>query len=354
MVLHAQNEEKGVRRVQAIMESNPVNQKSLVTKLGVDTLKILDRIAVRTSATDWMLLMPNIGAEFDVKPVTWNRWTVGFNLRYNWQTSHTYTQGLVYNLFEARLEARQYWRARQIREGRLEAHTRFYDKVFSVRRTKVKHPMFTWYRGLYVSYDKYSFLFGSEGHQGTAVVGGVSYGFVWPMYGFRNGNSLDLEFGILGVSYVKDARFRHDRENDCYPVLEQKDWKLNPIPVVSELRVGLVYRLGRVNLLSKYRYRRDADNVYDERLTDIRTTRNHALDSIARDRKEYDSVLTKFLQVYDSIAAKDSKEQPKFDIRNLRNMKMPDELDDDADTTPTPKAAKKPKKAKKRKEEADE
>ena len=70
-------------------ESNPVNQKLLENRTGVDTLTILDRIAVRTNTVDWMLLIPSLGAEFDVKPVTWNRWTVVFNLRGNPQTSHT-------------------------------------------------------------------------------------------------------------------------------------------------------------------------------------------------------------------------------------------------------------------------
>ena len=66
MVLHAQNEEKGAKRVKAIRESNPVNQKFLVTVSGVDTLRLMDRLAVRTNTTDWLLLIPNVGAE-----ITW-------------------------------------------------------------------------------------------------------------------------------------------------------------------------------------------------------------------------------------------------------------------------------------------
>lgn len=181
MTMYAQNEEKGARRIQAMRESNPVNQKLLENRTGVDTLTILDRIAVRTNTVDWMLLIPNIGAEFDVKPVNWNRWTVGFNVRGNPQTSHTFTHGVVFNMFEARVEARQYWRARQINRApnaRLkdQPHKHIWDKAISIRRSRVKHPMFTWYRGLYAGYGKYSFLFGSQGHQGTAIVGG---GILW-------------------------------------------------------------------------------------------------------------------------------------------------------------------------------
>ena len=63
MTMYAQNEEKGARRIKSMRESNPVNQKLLEIRTGVDTLTILDRIAVRTNALDWMLLIPSIGAE---------------------------------------------------------------------------------------------------------------------------------------------------------------------------------------------------------------------------------------------------------------------------------------------------
>lgn len=172
MVVKAQSEEAGARRVSAIRASNPVNQMDLQTKHKVDTLTFLDRIALRTNTVDWMLLMPNIGVEFDVKPVSWNRWTVGLNVRGNWQTKHTYTPGVVYNIFETRLEARQYWRTRDMELRHLEPHRNYWNKAISIRRKKAKHPMLTWYRGLYVGYGTYSLLFGREGHQGTALVGG--------------------------------------------------------------------------------------------------------------------------------------------------------------------------------------
>jgi hypothetical protein len=45
----------------------PVNQMVPVEKTGVDTLSLLDRIALRTNTVDWALLIPNFGAEFDIK-----------------------------------------------------------------------------------------------------------------------------------------------------------------------------------------------------------------------------------------------------------------------------------------------
>ena len=328
MVVHAQNEEKGAKRIQSIRENAPVNQKFLKVKSGVDTLRLIDRFAVRTNTVDWLLLIPNIGMEFDVKPVSWNRWTVGFNLRANPQTSHTYTHGIVYNLFEARLEGRQYWRARQI-NPRSNAHDKdkkhkyLWQKAISIRRSKVKHPTWTWFRGLYAGYSNYSFLFGSKGHQGTAITAGVSYGFLLPgIAGFQNGNTLDLEFGVWGgFSYVKDAVYTHDRESDCYPILEQKDWKFNPIPVISDVRIGLVYRLGNIPTLQKYRYRRDADNVYDKILEDRLQRRIFLRDSLRDYRRKYEEIAHHFWHVYDSIATADHANRS----INVKDLQMPDE-----------------------------
>lgn len=325
MTMYAQNEEKGARRIQAMRESNPVNQKLLENRTGVDTLTILDRIAVRTNTVDWMLLIPNIGAEFDVKPVNWNRWTVGFNVRGNPQTSHTFTHGVVFNMFEARVEARQYWRARQINRApnaRLkdQPHKHIWDKAISIRRSRVKHPMFTWYRGLYAGYGKYSFLFGSQGHQGTAIVGGVSYGFVLPMFGLPSGNTIDLEFGISGgIVYYKDDVYVHDRESDCYPIIESKPAAI--LPMIDDIRVGLVYRLGRAPVLSKYRYRRDIDVAYDDRLTALHDRRAFVRDSTKNYRRDYDEILGKFWHVYDSIAATDKARM----TININDLKMPDD-----------------------------
>lgn len=294
----------------------PVNQMVPVIRSGVDTLEIFDRIALRTNMVDWALLIPNFGAEFDIRNTNWNRWAVGFNVRYNWQTSHTYTNHFVYNLFEVRLEGRQYWRARQIGRRGLAKHKYFWDKAIAIRRSKVKHPTTTWYRGVFASYGKYSFLFGGNGHQGTALMGGVSYGLVKPMFAFENGNSIDLEFGISGgVVYYKDKVYTHDARTDCYPVIETKPASI--LPMVNEIRVGLVYRLGHVPVLAKYRYRRDVDDVYDTRRDSIRNSHLQIRDSVAHYRATRESILRKFWQVYDEVAessrraviqkAKDSK-----------------------------------------------
>ncbi len=279
---------------------------SPVENSGVDTLSFLDRIAIRTNIADWVLLLPNIGMEFDVKNKNWNRWTVGVNVRYNWQTSHTYKPSYVYNLFQVRLEGRQYWRTRDMGKKRLTSHNHIYEKAISIRRKRAKHPSTTWYRGVFVAYNKYSFLLGKEGHQGTSYMAGVSYGIVRPMYAFDNGNSLDLEFGISGgVVYYKDDVYRHDVDNDSYPIVEKKPAQLLKFPMLNEIRVGLIYRLGHAPVLAKYRYRRDVDLAYNDRL-------NQRLDSITTARKNKmtyketrEMIERRFWHVYDSIARSD-------------------------------------------------
>ena len=329
----------------------PVNQKVPATDRRVETLSIRDRIALRTNVMDWALMIPNIGAEFDVKNTNWNRWTVGFNVRYNWQTSHTYTHFLVYNFFQARLEARQYWRTRRIGDKQahskeIEHHTKIWDKAISIRRSKVKHPTTTWYRGFFVAYNSYSFLIPNRGHQGHSYMVGVCYGLVRPLFGFNSGNSLDFELGISGgLVYYKDDVYQHDQVNDRYFVTESKPAKWLPYPMLNEIRLGLVYRIGheKSRVLAKYRYRRDVDVVYDKELTEYRDSVLKAREDARNYHKNYTSILQKFWHVYDSIAGADKEKH--FMMQNAA-MKTP------ADTLKAEKGKKedKPKEKKSKKD----
>ena len=255
-----------------------------------------------------MILIPNIGVEFDVKNVTWNRWTVGLNLRYNWQTSHTYKPDMVYNLFEVRLEGRQYWRARQIggNPAHPAKHNHFYDRVFSIRRSRVKHPRTTWYRGVFASYMKYSFKLGAHGHQGDGVMLGVSYGFIRPMYAFANGNSLDLEIGAsVGALVTKNFKYTYDAESDCYPVESIKGWHLVNYPVINDIHVGIVYRFGQHPVTSKYRYRMDVDSAYFARHDSMRIFNENIKLEKTTYKDQHEKIIREFWHVYDSIAAVD-------------------------------------------------
>ncbi|MDE5948203.1 MAG: DUF3575 domain-containing protein [Prevotella sp.] len=276
--------------------------------MRVDTLSLAERLSFHTNMVDWTLLTPNAGVEFDVRSTNWNRWAVGLDLRYNWQTKHTFKSGLVYNIMGARLYFRNYWRPRQIGDEGVGRHTRFIDRVFSCRRTRVKHPGLLFYRGAYLSYNKFSIkLLGSEGYQGSAVTAGFTYGIVKPLYVFTNGNSLDFDLGVsAGLAFASYDNYRHDRESDCYPVTKRSQSGVHP--VVSDLHVGFVYRLGSYPVTKKYRWRYDCDQVYRDRIDSIYAAKEKA----AADKRYNDSltaVVSKdFWHHYDSIMSVKKKE----------------------------------------------
>ncbi len=267
-------------------------------KSGVDTLTFAERLSLRSNVTDWFLITPNIGVEYDLRRENWNRWAIGLNLKGNWQTNHTFNPGVVYNLSEIKVESRNYWRTRKIgikrkklrktKDGRdtLEVdpyhtsirpdkeHVGFIDKLFSMRRSEIKHPTTTYYRGLYASYDKYSVKMGSEGKNGVALSAGVTYGIVRPLIVYDNGNSIDFDLGISGgLVYTKYDTYVHNRVNDCYQKNGSKSWHIVPFPVVSEVRVGLVYRFGNYPITRKYRWRYDVDISYQDTIKNLDLTR---------------------------------------------------------------------------------
>jgi len=90
--------------------------QEVTNKSHVDTLSLKERLTFRTNMVDWTMLVPNIGVELDIRKENWNRWTVGLNFRGNWQTSHTFKPGLVYNIRGVRAEIRNSWRKRQVGE----------------------------------------------------------------------------------------------------------------------------------------------------------------------------------------------------------------------------------------------
>lgn len=328
-------------------------------RTGVDTLSLAERISVRTNAADWLLLTPNIGVEYDIRNTNWNRWSVGVNLRGNWQSSHTYKPGIVYNLTGIRAEVRNYRRTRQIeytdtiydKNGNpvsiesskgLKPHYWPTARFFSTRRKKIKYPLNTYYRGLYLSYNDFSLKFAKEGKQGSALAVGMTYGIIRPLYEYSNGNSLDFELGISGgIAYAKYDTYRHDRESDCYSVVESKDWHIVPYPVISEVKVGFVYRFGNYPITKKYRWRYDVDipyqNKYDsialakdnwrtfgkkDRADSLRNAKleKHKADSINKVTKKADKLKAKLADELRDSLRKDSIQKAKIENKRLKQV----------------------------------
>lgn len=237
------------------------------------------RWAFRTNAVDWVLLLPNLTAEFDLFNSPFKHYTLSLGVKGNWNTSQNYVPDIVYNLLDVRSEFRWYHRTsprsyRRPDSVKVNIFKRLKEDVFTWKRL---HPRYwrAYYIGAYVDACNYSLKFGKEGRQGTAYGLGVSGGFGIPLYAYKK-NYLDLEFGAsVGMVYTEYDVFRRDAESNCYPVIQDKhkDYHLLPYPVISELRVAFVYRFASI----KNKYTR-----VDEAKREARAQRKY-LQSLARD-----------------------------------------------------------------------
>ncbi len=290
-----------------------------------DTMHVLyakpaDRISLRVNTVDWLLQTPSVGLEYNVRKENWNRWAVGVNVRGRWKGSNTFKPGLVYNLNEIRVEFKNYWRERFVRgegshalDGNTDPHTSYFDKLFSLRRKNVynpddpkhsypylKHPSIVFFRGIYGSYDKYSIKFGKTGYQGDAFSIGGTYGIIKTLHEYQRGGRLDLEFGVsAGWIYLyKCQEYSLNRSTNTYVQGKVDDGKFIPFPVLTDIRVGFLYRFGKMPLHQQYRWRYDADSAF------------HALvDSIAADRqakweqKQIDKSYAKYITPVKTVIA---------------------------------------------------
>lgn len=304
-----------------LLHSGDISAQIMDNRRQVDTLSLSERISVRTNMVDWVILTPNIGIEFDLGRTNWSRYAVNLNLRGRFNPSKTYAQPVTYGLTEVRLEGRQYWRERQAEvTGAFGRHRKLWDKLMSCRRMVPHHPKTTYYRGIYVAYDKYNiriphvYSFGRDGEQLTA---GITWGFVRPLYGFSTGNSLDLELGISGgFGMTRYDSYQYDSKKGENVFLWASKWDIIRKPVLSEIRVGFVYRLGKYPIQKKYRWRYDVDLDY----RNMKDAKYFKTDSIQWQKHRNDSLYkvanAEFRHLYDSITAIHAKEeQQKINVK---------------------------------------
>ena len=270
-----------------------------------DTLNLFERLSVSTNVVDWTLLLPNITLEYDISGLTWNRWSLALKLRGNWQTNyHTYKPAQVWCVQGIRGEIKHYWRTRLV-TNIYPKNKKIYKRLLSCRRDSLmepngkggggeenhylKHPNTTYYRGVYAEYSKFSYLLGKHGKQGKLAGVGVLYGIIKPLYQFSNGNALDLDMGISGGIYLASyQKYKHDRESDCYHVYGAHGKHIVPFPMISEVKLGLVYRFtndANHQLPERYRWRYDVDKKYRDRLDSLYKRKVFVDDSIAKVEK---------------------------------------------------------------------
>lgn len=250
------------------------------SRSGVDTLSLTDRLSLHVNAVDWLLLTPQVSVEYDLGNKNWNRWSVIVSVKNNWQSKHTYQPGLVYNIKGFRGEVRNYWRTKEITDSS-QLHKSLIDKIFSFRRTSkyYKHPATTYYRGLYLSSDNYSIKFGKKGKQGKSFGVGISYGCIRPLYIYPGGSSIDLDLGIsVGFMYSMYDDYVYNREDNCFIVTGHHDWHIVNHPVLSQIKLGFIYRFGNYpstgEKTTKYRWRYDVDKDYQTYIDSITTLKD--------------------------------------------------------------------------------
>lgn len=236
-----------------------------------DSLSMRERWGFKTNAVDWLLTIPNVGVEFDLGQTSRSKRTVNANLKWNWNTSHKYKPSTVFNLFDFRVEWRQYFRTRQqnvpitLKKDGFKKYIK--EHIFSTKRN---HPRDSraYYWGVYANAASYNIKFGKEGRQGNAFGAGISLGYTMPLYGYGSESSgrhfIDLEMGgALGLLFTNYDVYEFDDESDCYPIIEDKckGGHLVPLPLVTDLRVAFVYRFKSV----KDKYKQSVERRFDKR-----------------------------------------------------------------------------------------
>ena len=279
-----------------------------------DTLTFAERFSISTNSVDWLLLLPNISVEYDIRPEEWNKWAVGAKVRGNWQTKNRngFKPDQVYNLFEGRVELKNYFRTRLVTPENAKYFPQpksFWKRLFTNHRDSVvKHPNVTYYRGAYVALSKYSMrLFGSTGRQGSTIQAGIMLGMVRPLYQFPNGNSMDLDLGIsAGLCVTRYLEYGYDRVNNSYPLYDNQKhntYHLLPYPVINEARVAFVYRFGDgSNMIThKYRDRYDVDEAYRTRYQQRIDSILEAEDRAAKEKAVIDALYHQFDSIYNKV-----------------------------------------------------
>ena len=252
-----------------------------------ETISFKERWGIKTNAVDWLLTIPNIGVEFDLGNTIRNKHTVSANLKWNWNTSQKYKPSIVFNLFDARVEWRQYFRTRPrytsttLKDGFIKYLN---DNIFTTKR-KTPRDWRAYYWGVYAHASSYNFKLGKQGTQGNAYGAGISLGYTAPLYGYRN-NYVDLELGgSIGMVYTNYDVYEHDAESDCYPRIANKckEGHIMPFPLITDLRVAFVYRF--VSVKDKYKKsinrRSDIRDEKRNKLNEVINKMHERIDSIS-------------------------------------------------------------------------
>ena len=250
-----------------------------------EEISFKQRFGIRTNAVDWLLTIPNMSVEYDLGNTIRSKRTISAGLKYNWDTSHKISPPTVFNLFDARVEWRQYFRTRS--RGAVSSNPNLYTRLKeTVFTTKRKSPRLerAYFWGIYAHGGSYSLKMGKEGKQGKVYGAGLSLGYTKPLYGYDKGY-IDFELGgSVGLIYTSYDVYTHDTESNVYAFdpAKSKGGHLVPYPVITDLRVAFVWRFMSVSDKYKASAERRIDRIIDKR--------NKANEKINKMRFRIDSI----------------------------------------------------------------
>lgn len=218
-----------------------------------------DRIAFRINVVDWALMSPNFAFDYDIKNTPYEKVSLGLSSKWNWNSKHNFVPSYVYNIFDLRADMRYYWRQQswieehgeQWQKRWIDSQLRFWDRWLTRLRLfrTVDNPRdwLSFYAGPYLSYTSYSMKLSELGRQGNAVGLGATFGVAIPFYGYADGSALDLEFGAsVGWHLTHYDRYMTNVESNCYSYVDSRPFHLVYYPIISDLRVALVYRFNSI------------------------------------------------------------------------------------------------------------
>lgn len=235
---------------------------------GGEGLSFKDRIAIRTNIVDWVLTSPNIAFDYDIVNTPYRKNSIGLSFKYNWNTYHNYIPQRVYNLLDARIDYRFYWRQqpydnRDNYYGDWEREWINSSKGLDKLRARLNcfrsvdnpKPHISIFAGPYVSVSNFSIKLNAAdnalGRQGMVFGAGITGGIALPLYSYKNGAALDLELGgSIGLHLASYRFYKADVENNEYQPSSNRKGKSHKYvfaPLPSDIRVALVYRFRSIS-----------------------------------------------------------------------------------------------------------
>lgn len=186
---------------------------------------IKDRLAFRANMVSWVLATPSIGVQFDLFPQDYNKWTIGADVKWNPGVNQTFEPSLEYKMLDVKVEARKYFR-----------------ESLTIKPGQKRMPKYwrAYYWGVYAGYTDYAIHI-RNGFEGSHIGVGGTAGWEIPMITFATG-ALDLDLGVnAGFMFGKNTKRTENEDNTGYNY-RVKGWHFTPYPIISEIRVALVYR----------------------------------------------------------------------------------------------------------------